>query len=159
VKSDDLIASARVLTSSARQSPGRPKQASNRRAVSAAYYAVFHEICEQAANVLVGGEGAERSEKAWRQVYRAINHGPAAQRCKEARNTEHGFPLGITRCANEFIELQAKRHDADYAPEYRVSVADAESLILRAEDAINGLRGCPLKDRRAFCVWLLFAKR
>lgn len=159
MKSDDLIISARILIDSSRVSPGQPRQVNNRRAVSTAYYAVFHELCGQLADTFVGGTGADRSEKAWQQAYRAVNHGSAAQRCKEAKAQGHGFPAGIISYAKEFADLQQERHEADYAPSYRISVRDAEAFILRAEDAISGLRACQLKDRRAFCVWVAFSRR
>jgi len=159
LRSDDLIISARILIDSSRASPGQPRQANNRRAVSTAYYAVFHELCSQIADTFVGGTGADRSEKAWQQAYRAVDHGSAAQRCKEAKAQGHGFPAGIVSYAKEFAVLQEERHKADYAPTYRINVRDAEAFILRAEDAISGLRACQVKGRRAFCVWIAFKRR
>ena len=73
----DFIETARHLTTS---SSGRPRQSDLRRAVSTAYYALFHCLAICCANMLVGGPGASRSEAAWRQAYRALNHG-AKKRC------------------------------------------------------------------------------
>ena len=51
MNSRDLILTARGLTE---LSPRRPNQANLRRAVSTAYYAVFHCLAGTAANLLVG---------------------------------------------------------------------------------------------------------
>ncbi|HVY50205.1 MAG TPA: hypothetical protein VHA07_01450 [Devosia sp.] len=65
MKPGDLIAQARRL---ANASPKRPRDADLRRAVSAAYYALFQAIAKASADLLVGSAGASRSDKAWRQV-------------------------------------------------------------------------------------------
>ena len=66
----DLLAQARLL---AEKEPRRPKQASLRRAVSAAYYALFHLLVDEASRRLVGGSNrtALRSSLA-----RAFDHPP-----------------------------------------------------------------------------------
>lgn len=48
----DLLAQARSLL---RREPRRPKQASLRRAVSTAYYALFHLLIHEATRMLVSG--------------------------------------------------------------------------------------------------------
>jgi hypothetical protein len=84
--SDDLIVTARRL---ARANPNRPRQADLRRAVSTAYYAVFHALARQCADRFVG-TGHNRSRPAWQQVYRALDHGFAKNACFQAANL--GFP-------------------------------------------------------------------
>ena len=49
---NDYLEQARHLATRERT---RPKQASLRRAVSVAYYALFHLLCDEASNVLVRG--------------------------------------------------------------------------------------------------------
>ena len=52
---DDLLTIAEHLASGGvRPQPGRPKQAEICRAVSATYYALFHTLAHDAANLLVG---------------------------------------------------------------------------------------------------------
>ena len=48
-------------------------QASLRRAISTAYYAVFHSLARIAADLIVG---TDRNE-AWHQAHRALEHGSA----------------------------------------------------------------------------------
>src|SRR4051812_27154040 len=68
-----LLVTARTL---AEANPRRPTQANLSRAVSTAYSAVFHMLAKQCADAFAG-TGAGRSERAWNQVYRALEHGAA----------------------------------------------------------------------------------
>jgi hypothetical protein len=52
---DDLLQQARQL---AQIDPRRPKQANLRRAVSAAYYALFHEVIDRAVGAVLSGAEA-----------------------------------------------------------------------------------------------------
>lgn len=151
--SDDLIGTARRL---AKASPRRPRQADLKRAVSTAYYAVFHAIARDAAD-LIAGTGADRPDKAWLQTYRALEHGFASSACKQVRNL--GFPDGIVTCARLFVDLQQRRHDADYNPLARISRSEALEAADQAELAIQSLRATPRKDRRAFAIQLLLRRR
>lgn len=148
-----MIVTARKL---ANASPQKPRQADLRRAVSTAYYALFHAVAKDAADMLVG-VGRNRPDKAWTHAYRALQHGEARNACKEARNL--AFPATLISCAETFIALQQERHDADYDPDHRILRADALNAINMAEQAINDLRATPRRDRRAFAVQLLFKRR
>src|SRR5207237_8369588 len=68
---DDLLELADHL---ARREPRRPKQVSLRRAISSAYYAVFHALAFLCAETLVGGS---KSWQAVTPVYRSLDHGGA----------------------------------------------------------------------------------
>ncbi|MGH6719850.1 MAG: hypothetical protein ACREER_11070 [Alphaproteobacteria bacterium] len=148
----DLIATERLL---AIASPRRPKQAELRRAISTAYYALFHAMARDAADLLIGTKRG-RSEEAWTQVYRALQHGPAKEACQRARKL--GFPAAIRACADAFVELQQARHEADYDPNQRFARAAAQARINSAEQAIHDLARAPRTDRKAFAVLLLLKK-
>jgi len=148
-----LIVTARRL---AYASPQKPRQSDLKRAISTAYYALFQAMAKDAADLLVG-VGKDRPSKAWRQTYRALQHGEARNACMGARNL--GFPDTIVVCADAFVVLQEFRHSADYDPDHRVLRADALNAIRLAEDAMKALKSAPKKDRRAFAVLLLFRKR
>ncbi len=150
---EGLIQTARRL---ARTSPRRPRQADLKRAVSTAYYAVFHAMARDAADLLVG-TGPDRPDKAWLQAYRALEHGFASSACKQVQNL--GFPDGIDTCARLFVDLQQRRHDADYNPLARVTRSEALEAADQADLAIKCLRAAPRKDRRAFAIQLLFRRR
>lgn len=153
--SDDLLALARrIIKNSGKQ---RPQQAYLKRAVSTAYYGVFHAIAKNNADSLLGVTKSLRSEKAWQQTYRALQHGFAKSACKEARNLS--FPTGIQQCATSFVALQEKRHSSDYDPLFRLTKQEALDALGEAKAAIKGLKNSPIKDRRAFAAFVLFSKR
>lgn len=148
-----MIVTARKLANS---SPRKPRQADLRRAISTAYYALFHAIAKDAADMLVG-MSRDRPDKAWAQIYRALNHGDAKAACKQVR--DYTYPNGIVTCADAFVALQEQRHAADFDPQHRVLRVDALDAIRLAEDAIRGLSTAPRRDRRAFAVLVLTKRR
>ena len=156
IKSSDLIAAAFDLVAASGR--GRPRQANLRRAVSTAYYAMFHCLAAICADLLVGGEGSERSEPAWRQVYRALEHGAARQRCNRPAMMQK-FPAEIQDFAEKFVLMQRRRHQSDYDPEARYDKDAVLQDIIVAAEAIAKLRPVPVKDRRAFAVYLFFSLR
>ena len=86
--------------------------------------------------MLVGGPGANRSEAAWRQAYRALNHGLAKKRCAQQKIRD--FPNGIQDLASAFVDMQKKRHTADYDPDAAFSKLEVIQSISEAEDVIRG---------------------
>lgn len=154
MKSADLLNQAEYLCRRARK---RPKQADLRRAVSAAYYGVFHDLCATCANAFIGASFEARSSKAWRQVYRALNHNDAKRRSKTAQSL--GFPREIRDFARAFVNLQQQRHSADYDPAYRLQKSEALRLIGSAKIAIEQLKSANMADRRAFAAFVLLQDR
>ncbi len=159
MKPDDFIKTARSLVS--QQGAGRPRETDLRRAVSTAYYALFHCVAVSGADLLVGGEQADRSERAWRQTYRALNHGRAKNRCKEitGKKKQMGFPPGLEDFALEFVNLQRARHRADYDPAERLIKSDVHQTIRLAERAVAKFTHADRRDRKAFVVYMLLDKR
>lgn len=153
MKPNDLIASS---YRQAKQSPKKPRQADLKRAVSTAYYAMFHALARDVADKLVG-TGTGVSQSAWRQAYRALEHARVKEACKQAK--AKGFPAAVVGFANAFVSLQEERHKADYDPYHSLSRATAISLVATAEAAIAGLKGAATKDRKAFCVWVVLRDR
>jgi hypothetical protein len=153
MKPADLVAQARRL---ANASPKRPRDVDLRRAVSAAYYALFQAVAKAGADLLVGTAGANRSEKAWRQVHRSLQHGEAKSRCESLPTS---FSQDLKDVADALVSLQKLRHDADYDPAAAFTRGDTLSHILMAESSMTKLAAAPLKARRAFVIWLLFPNR
>ena len=104
----------------------------------------------------IGPVGANRSDAAWRQVYRSLQHGEAKARCESLPDA---FSQDLKDVADAFLTLQRLRHDADYDPFATFERPDVQNYILSAEDSIRKLVKADLKDRKAFIVWLLFANR
>lgn len=149
----ELLETARRLA----QSRGaRPRQSDLKRAISTAYYALFHEIARTNADRLIG-VGANRADKAWRHTYRALNHGEAKNACAQLQNL--GFPAALVQVGQAFRTLQEQRHSADYDPTYRVSRADAQAAIALADTGITNLKTAVKKDQIAFAVQMLFKLR
>jgi len=151
---DDLIALANRLASA---SPNKPRQADLRRGVSTAYYALFHAMAKNVADSMAGAVKGKRSEQAWSQAYRGLQHGDAKAACEAIRN--QNVSQDIKDCADAFVELQSARHAADYDPLHRLTRAEALLAVRRAKDAIGKLRAATTKDRRAFAVLTLIRKR
>ena len=154
----DFVRTARELAGSAMV--GRPPETDLRRAVSTAYYALFHCVAACCANMLVGGASAARSQPAWRQAYRALQHATARKRC-ENNNVLTRFPVEVQDLANLFVDMQKKRHRADYDPDPSFSWSRLSVMqdIDETEDAIRRFSRAPTKDRRAFAVYLLLDLR
>ena len=151
----DLIGTAYALLSPAK---GVPTEASLRRATSSAYYALFHYLARECADLLIGGGGPDRSDAAWRQVYRALEHGPAKTKCRK-RDMIKKFPKDIQSFARTFADVQEKRHSADYDPFAQFAASDVSTDIAAVEAAIARFKSAPEKHRRAFCAYILLKDR
>ena len=154
---DDLMKTAGDLVAGGGKSR-RPRQSSLRRAVSTVYYAMFHCLANCCATELVGGPGANRSKPAWRQVYRALEHGFVKEKCRD-KNFLSKFPQEVEDFANAFVWLQEKRHAADYDPAARFTKLEVESDIAEVKTTIEGFLSVGRKHRRAFVVYVLFKTR
>ncbi len=148
----DLIEAARVLAESGID---RPTQASLRRAVSTAYYAMFHCLAATAADLFVG----QQRTPAWHRIYRALEHGRVRNACREARPMRQ-FPLEIRNFAKTFVELQIARQRADYALHLAAyTKSDVLVYIASAEWAIGELDQADIDARRGFAAHALFRQR
>ncbi len=93
----DLIEIARELVNR-----DQPPQAHLKRAMSTAYYAMFHALCKNSADSLVGPEGTpDRSRRAWNQAYRAVEHCYAKNQCRN--RVMDDFPETIRNFAIHFV--------------------------------------------------------
>ena len=145
----DLIETAPGLVNLNQENPS---QADLNRALSTAYYALFHALCLNCADTRVGSTENDRSQPAWQQVYRSPNHKTVKSRCRS--NEMSRFSRGIQGFADTFVELQEKRHEADYAPFFSLDRSDVLIYIADAEVAIGKLQESDLRDRTAFAVWV-----
>jgi hypothetical protein len=69
------------------------------------------------------------------------------------------FPQDIQDFANVFLTLQQKRHIADYDPVAKFFKSSVTADIDQAEAAINVFKTVNVKDRRAFCAYVLLRER
>jgi uncharacterized protein (UPF0332 family) len=134
----DLLEQARHL---AKRETRRPRQASLRRAVSAAYYALFHLLAAEGAAIMTrGGKLALRA-----QVQRAFAHNDMKRICQHF--AKGGLPEPIRSLiisplepelmsvAKAFIDLQEQRHAADYDTQREFDRVTALDLVDSAQSA------------------------
>lgn len=151
-----LIRIARQLASGAvGGNRGRPRQAELRRAVSAAYYALFHALAHCYANRLAG---SDRDGAAWIQIYRALEHGHARNQC-DNRSAMRDFPSEIQDFGRRFVFMQRQRQQADYSPDATFARDRVLQLITEVEDSVITLENTLAADRRAFAIHVLFRRR
>ena len=155
----DFIRIARQLASGAvGRGRGRPRQAELRRAVSAAYYALFYLLAGNAADMLAGARPSARNRQFWMQTYRAVEHRHAKNQCLN-KAVMRGFLPEIQDLAQTFANMQTHRHDADYNPQTELSRSQVMRLIDDAERVIDGFDRVPAPDRRAFALHILLRAR
>ena len=79
-----LIDVATQLTLSSNDTPEHQERL--RRAVSTAYYAMFHFLANSNANALIGDPTNDNDAMAWNRAYRALEHGDARRRFRHSRS-------------------------------------------------------------------------
>jgi len=118
---------------------------------------MFHCMAYESANLLVGGNGADRGTEEWSRVYRALDHGAAKSACK------HRLVQNMTQTMQDFalafVALQEARHRADYDPFDRPKRSEVLAEIDRIEAVIAAFVRAPRRARRLFCVHVLFKQR
>ena len=65
-----------------------------------------------------------------------------------------GFAESIQEFAGKFVELQLKRHQADYNPSYRLTRDDVYNDIETAAMVIQQLQESDPIERTGFAVWI-----
>ena len=129
-----------------------------RRAVSCAYYAMFHTLAASNADALIGSTPADRQRWAWRQAYRAADHRPARNKLTRA-SLGGRFPVAVSRFGEAFEVAQRMRHAADYDPESVFSSLDVAEIIDRAEVNINAFNQTDAAVRRDLAIHILTSIR
>ena len=157
----DLLKQARRLATLERR---KPKQASLRRTVSTAYYAVFHLLIQQSARFLVSGRGRGPLRSGLHRAYDHTTMKKAAQAFASGtvglalHPAIEGYPIPkrLKKIGASFADLQSARHQADYDPFYELTRLDALNYVNQAEELFANwkeVKGTPPAD--AFLVALL----
>jgi hypothetical protein len=163
---DHLFEQADRLGASALAGP--PRQADLRRAISAAYYGLFHFCLAAAADELVGA--SQRATSRYALVYRSIDHKALKDLCVEASKPtpaakyrpyfpSGGFGPAIKAFSTAAIELQEKRHLADYNPLPRFRTSDASLAVSTARSAVRRFQTAEEDHRKAFLTLLVCPPR
>lgn len=160
----DLLSQAENLV---RKEPRRPRQASLRRAISTAYYALFHLLLDEASTFLT--RGSHQGLK--HLVSRAFEHAEMKNAAKAFaggtlkdnladRIGSKAVPVDLRQVAQAFLDLQEARHEADYDLSRTFTKRAAEDLVevaRRAFGAWSNVRKEPVA--RAFLICLLSYNR
>jgi hypothetical protein len=149
----DLLDSAVKLACS--DSGGNPPtQADLRRALSTSYYAAFHFVMAQCADLLTCDPGGRDLGRAWRQVYRSIKHADVRNACNSAANASYGFPAEIQAFAVLYPNMRKIREEADYDPGI-TRVFNSQHVMAKISDVDFAIQQFSLvkeSDRRAFAI-------
>jgi len=115
------------------------------RAVSTAYYAVFHALARNNADNIIGPPTNPSMALDWVDAYRRMRHGYAA-----AQLQQHMFTLDRNgrEFSENFINLKAARETADYNPNAVFNLASASHWLNRAIAALNNLDAMSPTDKR-----------
>jgi hypothetical protein len=118
----------------------RTPEADLRRAVSSAYYALFHQINGDAATLLAPHVSLETNHR----IQRWFDHLEMKKICGRFTASELSQPLlgligpsaspDLQKVARAFVVLQEARHGADYDLSYRLSYSDAAGHIRFASE-------------------------
>ena len=108
---------------------------------------------------MIGSNSPDRTERAWRQTYRAVGHQKAKSACRTADDGNFDFPAGVREFARAFVEMQEVRESADYDPKASFRRSDVLADILKAQLGINALEECSGRHKSAFAELVLFKLR
>jgi len=162
----ELLDAARLLLLG--PAGAEPSDAQLRRAVSTAYYALFHTLLREAAQRFIGASSA--ASAGYAILYRGYSHGSMRTICEAVNKSilalKYQRVLGHTNidqdlrdCASTFVALQAARHSADYDPHAPITLDDASNAIASANEAMKSLAKAPSADRDDFLALLLVGVR
>jgi len=147
---------------------GAPRQADLRRAISNAYYAIFHSVIARAADEVVGK--THRAKPRYALVYRSVDHLSLRKICEVIKkyplpnkyttySPRGGFGSDLIALATAVIDLQEKRHSADYDPLFRVRMSDAVLAVATSRAAIIRFENANRTARKTFLFLLAFSPR
>lgn len=146
----------------------RSSQEDLRRAVSAAYYALFHQCLTAAADTLLGAD--TRASDLYALAYRSVDHRRLKDLCVEyakqqpsRRYADHlrvgDLDQDLVAYAEMVLELYQSRASADYDPTWTVSGANASVALETARSAFARFAAADPEKRRRFLILLHFPPR
>lgn len=145
----ELLATARHLLE---ESPDRPvSQANLRRSVSTVYYALFHTVAEDAAELIAGPKANKRIQA---HTYRAVDHGTIKRGCLN-HTLLSSMPKAVRAFADLLIQMQTQRHIADYDSEAWFFPETVGRDIEAAAEIIKAYSALSDEDRRTFLALMM----
>ena len=127
-----------------------------RRAISTAYYALFHTLAASNAELIAGQPQSNLSSYAWERVYRRLDHG-------RDRNNLRGILDQLSQTGENFvhtfIDLQDRRQEADHDPGATITLTRTLNIIASADVAIRYFAQLSEEERRLIAAQSLFDRR
>jgi hypothetical protein len=138
---DGLLALANELAE-------REDGAARRRAVSTAYYAAFHAVCEMMAEALVG----DRTSPLFEKVYRHVDHKVVDKKRTFGTDGENAELIETVRTA--LVNLRQRRELADYSPsaDDEDFAEDARGSVQAAREIIRTIQAIDPSQRHALAL-------
>lgn len=110
------------------------------------------------ADSFIGDDSEEdRPEKAWHEVYRALQHETLRRAC--AHPDLRLFPPEFHNIGDGVLNLQKARYSADYSLASVVDIEEAKGFIDIASNCINSVKNARKKDKLAFASWIVFERK
>ena len=134
----------------------QPVPAAVRRAISAAYYAVFHALTASNADALIGPANDQLTADAWVRIYRGLDHNQARSQLWQNRAS---LSASGQIFADLFRDLQNERHNADYNPRASFTAQTAVTWLDKAEAAITDFLQVSRSERAAVAILTLVRTR
>lgn len=152
---EDLLDQASQLSAI---DPLRPRQANLRRAVSSAYYALFHFVIARASAELVGAAFHRRELR--HLISRLFDHAEMKSACASFGGGT--LPVAVTRTlgplpvpepvrdlAKTFVMAQDFRHQADYDLAGTFSRTEVAQFVKRIRQDMNSFDQMPASDAKS----------
>ena len=147
---------------------GTARQVDLRRAISNAYYALFHAVTAQAVDELVGS--SHRQTTRYRLVYRSVEHKALRDLCEDivksslprkysSYEPDGGFGPDLQIFATTLAKLQDLRHLADYDPLFRATRSSAVDTVKIGRKALVHFRQADAGRRRDLLTLVIFPPR
>lgn len=142
---------------------GAARHVDLRRAISNAYYALFHAVTAKAVDDLVGTR--DRRSPRYRLVYRSVEHKALRKLCEDVVKPtlprryskfapDGGFGEDLKSFAKTLLELQA-----DYDPLFAATRSSAVKMVEKSREALSQFRRADENLRRDFLTLAIFPPR
>ncbi|MFE0150510.1 hypothetical protein ACFWY5_25385 [Nonomuraea sp. NPDC059007] len=169
-KADDYLHLADTLAGRT-AGRGRPRTAYLRRAISTAYYALFHELVQHGARraarngpiehqQAIGrwyAHGNFKKAARWVEDIAAGRTPPGPVRLLLIDPLIQGVPTDLEVLASAFNELQEARHGADYDPAFDVTRLGTLGHVNTARSGIEAIKRMDRLDLHQFDMFCLLA--
>ncbi len=145
-----------------------PTDAHLRRAVSTAYYGLFHHVLRAAAERFIGA--GNHASAGYAVLYRSFDHGRMRDVCEALQRPtvpakwvepfgRSAASLNLREFARAFGVLQGQRHVADYHPSVSFQRFEVNSVIDVALLALISFDRIPVEERSDFLALMMVRLR